>query len=305
MTDRPVRFLTQGGNRSFPAALDVALAAEAAGFSGVGFADRPHDPMLDGWTLSTAVAARTERIRIFHATLNVPYRLPALIAREAATLDLISNGRLDLCLGAAGEQNRALYASVGVTLASPGERLTDLADAIRIIRGIWANDRFTYHGRRFEVHEAVGLPKPIQQPIPIWMGGLLPRSLQLAGRLADGFMKNSGWAPVAEVAAINRQVDVAAREAGRDPAAISRIINGGAFVGTAREVEAYWQRNSGPRKGPAQAEGLVGTREELLALIRRYREVGGIDTFNARFQPEDALEQIQRFGQDVIPAVAP
>src|SRR5688500_16708112 len=93
---RAVSFGTPAGNQSLDSALSIAKAAEAAGFAHVSFSDRPHDPILDGWTLATAVAMRTERIRFFHSTLNVPYRFPAVLAKEAVTLDQISNGRLDL-----------------------------------------------------------------------------------------------------------------------------------------------------------------------------------------------------------------
>src|SRR5688572_27626597 len=92
----PIRFTTPVSGPTFEAVLEQAQAAEAAGFSGVSFSDRPHDPILDGWTLATAVAARTERIRLYHTTLNIPYRYPAVLAKEAATLDIVSHGRLDL-----------------------------------------------------------------------------------------------------------------------------------------------------------------------------------------------------------------
>src|SRR5262249_13706121 len=137
----PITFGTPAGNQSFESALATTLAAEEAGFSHVSFSDRPHDPVLEGWTLATAVAARTERIRVFHSTLNVPYRFAAVLAKEAATLDIISGGRLDLCLGAGGEANRPLYDSIGVPLGAAGDRLRDLRDCIRILRGMWSNEK--------------------------------------------------------------------------------------------------------------------------------------------------------------------
>jgi alkanesulfonate monooxygenase SsuD/methylene tetrahydromethanopterin reductase-like flavin-dependent oxidoreductase (luciferase family) len=301
----PLTFLTQGGNRDHRLAIDIAKAADAAGFSGIGFADRPHDPQLDGWTLATVVAARTERIRVFHATLNVPFRYPALVAKAAATLDRISDGRLDLALGAGGEGNRGLYRSVGVELAAPGERLRDLEDAVAILRGMWSQPTFSYRGRSFFVDEAVGPPAPVQQPIPIWLAGLLPRSIDIVGRLGDGFMRNGGWAGVADVAESNRQVDAAAVRAGRDPRGIRRVLNGPAFVGTRREVEAYLARSGGgPASGSNQPDGLVGTLDEVLEVVRTYRTEGGVDAFNARFEMADAVEQVGRFGRDIIPATA-
>src|SRR3712207_4758593 len=143
----PLTFSTSAGNRTPEQSVATARAAEAAGFTSVSFADRPHDPILAGWTLATAVAVQTERIRLFHATLNVPFRYPAVLAKEAATLDIISGGRLDLCLGAGGERNRPLYDTIGVPLAAPGERLQDLRDTIAILRGLWTHERFSHSGR--------------------------------------------------------------------------------------------------------------------------------------------------------------
>ena len=300
-TRQPLTFATPAGNESFEQSLGVARAADAAGFSAVAFSDRPHDPMLEGWTLATAVAARTERIRFFHSTLNVPYRFPAVLAKEAATLDLISGGRLDLCLGAGGEANRPLYDSIGVPLAAPGERLQDLRDAIAILRGMWAGEKFSYRGRAYHVEDANGAPGP-SGPIPIWVGARLPRSLRLAGQLADGFMKNGGWGPVDEIRELNQQVSAAATRAGRDPNAIKRVLNGGGFLArNQQELDEYWQRNAANRQsGPTQPAGLVGTAEQVLDLIRDYR-AAGTDVFNVRFQPRDALEQIKRFGEAIIP----
>ncbi len=300
----PVVFSTPAGNDSFERALMVATAAEEAGFTSVAFSDRPHDPILDGWTLAAAVAARTQRIRFWHSTLNLPFRFPAVLAKEAATLDLISGGRLDLCLGAGGEGNRPLYDTVGVPLAAPGERLQDLRDAIAILRGMWSQDKFSYAGRVHKVENAAGEPKPVQRPIPIWVGARMPRSLRLAGQVADGYIKNGGWGSVEELRELNQAVDAAARRAGRDPGALRHLLNGGAFIGSSAEVEAYRQRTAGaPQSGPAGVAGLVGTPDEVIGIIHRYREAG-VDMFNLRFQATDSLEQIKRFGREVIPAAA-
>lgn len=297
----PITFSTPAGNQGFDQALEIAQAAEAAGFTSVAFADRPHDPIMDGWTLSTAVAARTERIRVWHTTLNVPYRFPAVLAKEAATLDRVSGGRLDLCLGAGGEGNRPLYDSIGVPLAAPAERLSDLEDAIAIIRGLWSHDRFSYQGRRYQVQDAVGEPKPLQTPIPIWIGARLPRSLRMTGRLADGFIKNMGWGSVDELAGMNRVIDASAERAGRDPRAIRRIINGRGYLARDRgDADAVRARLA---ETPGGVAGLVGTAAEILDLVRAYRQAG-VDTFNVRFEPSEAREQIERIGAEVIPEVA-
>jgi len=301
-----IAFSTPAGNQSFEQALAVAHAAEAAGFASVAFGDRPHDPGLDGWTLATAVAARTERIRLWHTTLNLPYRYPAVLAKEAATLDRLSGGRLDLCLGAGGEGNRPLYDSIGVPLGAPGERLTDLEDGIAILRGLWVHERFSYAGRAYRVEDAPGT-KPAQLAIPIWIGARLPRSLRMTGRIADGYIKNGGWGSVEELAEMNRRVDAAAERAGRDPGALRHILNGSGYLARDRaDAEAIRAQAAAapPGAGGARpAGGLVGTAEEVLELIRAYR-AAGVDMFTVRFLGPDPLAQIARWGSEIVPAVA-
>src|SRR5262245_54184547 len=123
MARLPLTFGTGVAGSSFEEALTAATLAERAGFDHISFSDRPQAPGLDGWTLAAAIAARTERVRLFHSTLNLPYRYPQLLAKQAATLDVISGGRLDLCLGAGGTIMAPDYEAYGIPMRSPGERL--------------------------------------------------------------------------------------------------------------------------------------------------------------------------------------
>ena len=218
-----------------------------------------------------------------HTTLNVPFRFSQVLAKEAATLDLISGGRLDLCLGAGGEPNRHLYDSIGVPLAAAGDRLQDLRDAIAILRGLWTKDKFSYQGRAYHVEGAVGEPKPLQRPIPIWVGAQLPRLLRLAGQLVDGVIKNRGWGSVEELCDLNGQVDAAAVRAGREPRSIRRILNGGGYV--AKDAADAAANRSQAAAGPGGAGGLVGTVPEILETIGAYHAVG---VFGAEVIPEAA-----------------
>ncbi len=306
MTNRdgrlPIRFITPVAGPTFEAVLEQAQTAEAAGFDGVTFSDRPHDPIMDGWTLAAAVAARTERVRLSHTTLNIPYRYPAVLAKEAATLDIISHGRLDLCLGAGGEGNRPLYDTIGVKLASPEDRMQGLRECIAILRGLWENERFTYEGRIYSVDEAAGGVQPVQESIPIWLGALMPYSLRMTGRLADGFMKNRGWCEADEFAALNDQVTDAAVKAGRYPNEIRRIINGAAYVASDPD-DARARREQGTGIGGFMNAGLIGTVDEILDIIRGYRHAG-VDTFGIRFPAGQVVEQMKRFGAEVIPEAA-
>jgi alkanesulfonate monooxygenase SsuD/methylene tetrahydromethanopterin reductase-like flavin-dependent oxidoreductase (luciferase family) len=288
----PISFATPAGNARFEQTLATALAAEAAGFDAITLSDRPHDPILDGWTLGAAVLGRTERIRLFHTTLNIPYRFPAVMAKEAATLDQISGGRLDLCLGAGGEGNRPLYDTIGVPLAAPGERLDGLEEAIAILRGLWTHDKFSYEGRIYSVDGAPGQPKPVQPLIPIWIGAAMPRSLRMAGRIADGYIKNGGWGSVEDLAALNRAVDAAALKAGRDPGSLRHILNSGGYL--ARDKADAESARAGQRGG------FIGTTDEVLGQIRAYL-AAGVNSFIVRFPADVALAQIERFGAEVIP----
>ena len=199
----------------------VAQAAEAAGFQNIAFSDRPPENNLEGWTLATAVALQTNRIRVTHSTLNVPFRNPALLSKMATALDHITGGdRVILTLGAGTQQNH--FTTYGIEFGSPGERVDGLIDTIEILRGTWANEQFTYTGKCYSVEDASVTPKPANGAIPIFIGAALPRMLRLTGRTADGWIRNGGWpsdldAYREQVAAIEEAASAAGRDPGVDP----------------------------------------------------------------------------------------
>ena len=282
-----VRFGINPRGLSFERTVAVAKAAEAAGFDNVSFADRPPEDNLEGWTVATAVAMTTQRIRITHSTLNVPFRYPALLAKMAASLDVITGGgRVLLTLGAGGQEGHAV--SFGMRFGSPGERVEGLIDAINILRGAWANESFTYEGKQYSVTDCVVLPKPIEQPIPIFIGAGQPRMLGLAGSMADGWIKNGGWPASPEAyAELQEKVERGAERAGRDPGTLRRVVNCSAFVGAVTP----------PDVDPAR--GLVGTPDQVLEIIEKHRDAG-IDTFQLGFPSDIVDEQIPAFGEQII-----
>ena len=295
----PLQFGTPAGNESLEKALATARAAEDAGMTYVSMSDRPGQPMLEGWTLGTALLVRSERIRLFHNTLNVPFRYPSVLAKEAATLDLLSGGRYVVCLGAGYERSSAWYEAMGVPFGSPGERVQDVRDAIHILRGIWQGDSFSYNGRIYSADGVSSEPRPSAGMMPIWVGALAPRMLRLTSELADGFLKNLGWAPLEEMQRLQGTVSLAALAAGRDPHSIRRVVNAGAYVARDEADARAYRERVGPNVG-----GLIGTVEEILETIRQYR-AAGVDTFNLVTRPEGDIEQIRRFGAEVIPEAAP
>ncbi len=264
----------------------VALAqlSEAAGLDLVTFQDHPYQPaFLDTWTLLSYVAARTERVRSAGNVLNLPLRQPAVLARAAASLDLLSGGRLELGLGAGGFWDPIV--AMGGERLTPAQSVTALSEAIDILRGIWDVDdhtRLVVEGRHRRVNGAKRGPAP-SHDIAIWLGALKPRMLRLIGRQADGWLPSltylKGLDQLAESSAI---IDEAATSAGRDPRAVRRLLNLAGQLTT--------QRSDRLLVGPPQQWA-----EQLATLALQY----GTSAFIATGDDPTLLAV---FGQEVAPA---
>ena len=172
----------------------AALEADLLGLDSVSIQDHPYQPaFLDTWTLLTHIAARTERITVFPNVANLPLRPPAVLARAAATLDVLSEGRVELGLGA-GAFWDAIEA-MGGPRRSPGEAVTALEEAVRVIRALWTPGRTPrIDGRHYRLDGAKPGPFPVH-PVGIWLGAYKPRMLELTGRLADGWLPSRGTPP--------------------------------------------------------------------------------------------------------------
>lgn len=172
------------------AVVRVAQAAEAAGFDGIGFTDHPapshkwlvsggHDA-LDPFVALAVVAATTERLRLIPNIVVLPYRNPFVVAKAAATLDLLSEGRF--VLSVATGYLRSEYHALGVDF----ERRNELFDeALEVIRGVWAQDEFAYTGSTFTALGVTANPKPAH--LPIWIGGNSARARERVARFGDGW----------------------------------------------------------------------------------------------------------------------
>ncbi|MEJ1230957.1 MAG: LLM class flavin-dependent oxidoreductase [Galbitalea sp.] len=224
----PIRFGTFISPTNAPAAQPVALAqlSERLGFDLVTFQDHPYQPaFLDTWTLLTWVAAQTETIGISGNVLNLPLRQPAVLARSAASLDLLSGGRVNLALGSGGFWD-AIEAMGGRRL-TPGQAVDALGQAIDVIRGIWdVSERKPLHagGDLYRVDGAKRGPAPAHE-IPIWLGAYKPRMLALTGRKADGWLPSLPYLQPGDLGRGNAAIDGAAEDAGRDPREITRLLN--------------------------------------------------------------------------------
>jgi alkanesulfonate monooxygenase SsuD/methylene tetrahydromethanopterin reductase-like flavin-dependent oxidoreductase (luciferase family) len=288
MTDygRPVRFgvFPEPATDRLDEILAMATVADRAGLDLIGIQDHPYQRRyLDTWMLMATVLARTERITVFPDVANLPLRPPAMMAKAAASLDVLSGGRFELGLGA-GAVAEAVAAMGGPT-RSPGEAVDALGEAIEIIRLMWSDRPSVRHnGHHYRISGVKPGPRPAHD-MRIWLGVGGRRTLGLLGRVADGWLPSSPWAPPDKLPSLTAQIDDAATAAGRDPADIRRIYN---MFGSIKE-----HGSGGFLQGTvAQWTG------ELTDLVVEH----GIDSFV--FGPaDDRVRQVEIFAAEVAPAV--
>ena len=260
--------------------LSTAQRVEKLGLEYVGVQDHPYQRrFVDTWSLLAMIAAATDDLRVFPDVANLPLRPPAVLAKAAATLDVLSGGRVELGLGA-GAFWDAIEA-YGGPRRSRGEALEALGEAIVVIRKIWSGERnLRYEGRHYRLAGAQSGPVPAH-PIGIWLGVYGPRALELTARVADG------WVPsfrgrLAPIADMSRRLDDAVAAAGRNPAELRRVLNVAGVITDGA--------SDGPLRGPVEQWA-----DELTELAVDY----GFDTFI--FWGE-GVDQLERFGEEVIPA---
>src|SRR5436305_3787134 len=168
-------------------AIDSAMAAEEVGLELVGVQDHPYQRRFyDTFILLTAMAMRTDRITLFPDVANLPLRPPSMLAKAAASLDILSAGRFELGLGAGGFWDA--IEAYGGPRRGPGESVEALEEAIQVIRLLWSGERsVTFRGKHYGIAGARPGPRPAHD-VGIWLGAYKPRMLSLVGRLADGWV---------------------------------------------------------------------------------------------------------------------
>lgn len=275
-------FITPSNNNP-QGTVALAMRSEALGYDLVTFQDHPYiADHLDTWTLLSWVAGKTARIRIAANVLNLPLRPPAVLARSAASLDLLSNGRFALGLGAGAFQDG--IAAMGGERKTPGESVDALAEAITIVRELWnAGERrlLRFDGEHYQLPRVQRGPLPAHD-IPILVGGYKPRMLGLIGREAQGWLATQSYLQPGDLARGNATIDEAATKAGRDPREIRRLLTiKGTFADT----------RDGTLTGPPEA-----WVEDLLPLVLD----DGIGTFLLWSDDEATMT---RFAEEVVPAL--
>lgn len=198
--------------------------ADEDGLDLIGVQDHPYQRrFVDTFTLLTAMVMRTQHVTVFPDVANLPLRPPAVLAKMAASIDILGNGRFELGLGA-GAFWEAIDA-MGEQTRTPGESLRALREAVDVVRLMWSDERSVrYEGRHYRLSGVKPGPAPVHR-IGVWLGVYGPRALRLLGEVADGWLPSIPSMPVDELNGRHSIIDEAAVEAGRDPATIRRLAN--------------------------------------------------------------------------------
>lgn len=271
--------------------------------------DRRERGSLDAWGTITALGAVTERLRLGTMVSPATFRRPAVLAKAAVTADHVSAGRVEVGIGAGWwEREHELY---GFELPPVGPRMDALEEQMQIVRGHWGEGPFSFDGEYFSAHELDALPKPVQQPLPLILGGRGgPRSLRLAARYADEY--NTVMATAEEIADIRRRLDEACEAEGRDPATLPLSMMTGWLVGADREelvdrASRLSQWKGEGDDGEAFIAGLrestiLGTVDEAIEQLREL-EAAGLTRIMGQHLLHRDLDAVALMGAEIAPRV--
>jgi F420-dependent oxidoreductase-like protein len=236
---------------------------------------RPDGPYLEGWTLLAGLAAVTQRARIGVLVSSNTFRHPALLAKEAVTVDHLSGGRLEVGLGAGWYVPE--HEAFGIDFPPTAELVGRFREAVEIIDHMLRHEYTTYDGKYYQIRNAPMRPGPLQKPRPpIMIGAKKPRMLAIAARYADNW--NSSGA-VEDVGERNRILDEECAKIGRDPSEIVRSVYGWAAI----MPDDPW-----------------ASVEAFQDVVGRYREVG-IHEFIIDQPPDGQFDVLEKVATEVIP----
>jgi probable F420-dependent oxidoreductase len=227
-------------------------------------------------------AAVTDRVRLGTAIVNAPFLPPAVLAKQLATVDVLSGGRLDAGLGLGWAPHE--FAAVGVPYERRGART---AEYVACLRALWADDPVEFHGEFYDVPPSRMQPKPVQRPAPpVLLGGSADVALRRAGRIADGWISASRHNLAAIATAIGT-VRGAAAEAGRDPAALRIVVRG------------VLQLGEDVRGADGVRKPLTGSAEQVRDDLGRLHEAGVTEVFlDLNFVPWVGSPDVDPVGAD-------
>ena len=281
----------------------TARHAEATGWDGVYAADHfmgdgsafgpAETPTLEATGVLAALAAATERVRLGSLVFGITYRHPAVLAKWAATVDEISGGRLLLGVGAGWQQNE--HEQYGIDLGRPGLRIERFEEACAILNGMLRTETTTVHGEHYRVTAALCEPKPVQQPLPLLIGGKGDRMLAVVARHADEW---NIWSVAASFTERSNTLDARCEAIGRDPATI------------ARSTQALWFMTDDATKADeliaavAPRPAIGGPVDRLGEAVAGWRDAGVDEVIVPDFTLGGGAERRERMDV-VIESVAP
>jgi alkanesulfonate monooxygenase SsuD/methylene tetrahydromethanopterin reductase-like flavin-dependent oxidoreductase (luciferase family) len=299
---------------SYDDILEIANTAHGNGFEVVWFsdhfmldADATDRVLLDPWLLMAALVRDNAKIRVGSLVFCSSYRMPALHAKMAATIDVLSNGRLEFGIGAGWKKLE--YNAYGYEFPDFPTRADQLVEAIQIIRGAWTEDKFTFKGKHYQARDLVSYPKPVQKPHPtIWIGSNMggSRMIEIAARYGDGLNVAWGFSPE-QTSAIFDQLSIFAEKHGRKPKSIAKSV--GLWT---RILESETEMEEKIKKGAAArgvteeayrrrvASSLWGTPEVVADKLAQYGNQG-VSEIILMFPYGEKKDQIATFGERVRP----
>ena len=262
-------------------------------------------PVLDAWATIAGLAARTTTLRLGTLVSPATFRHPSVLARNAATADEISDGRVTVGLGAGWMERE--HEAYGFDFLTARQRIARFSEQLEIVHGLLRQDRFSFSGNEYRLQDAPGLRRP---QLPILVGGsAFPGTAEPAVRFADEY--NTFFATVDEVRERKRKLDEACERGGRDPATLQYSLMAPCVLGTTPdEVRASAQRIAERFGRDADTvlerygeRGPVGTVDQVVARLREIEEIG-YERVMLQHLVHDDLDTVALIGRELVPAVA-
>lgn len=290
---------------------ELAKEAERLGFTALWASDHllwdaksERRNCLDVWALIPALATVTTKLRLGTLVTCNSYRLPSVLAKTAASVDHISNGRLEFGLGAGWKDIE--YKAYGIPFLPVATRLAQLEEAAQLIKLLWTEERASFKGNHYQLDDATCAPKPVQQPLKMWIGGAGEKKLlRTVAQYADGWNMIFGY----QLPAVKKKLEVLKRHCDAVKRDFTTIDKSLFIVTSIAETEEEMKRreaNTATALGTgrifklARDAGTIGTAEQVAEVLRRYQELG-FDYFIAMFPYTQDKEMLQRFAETVVP----
>lgn len=264
----------------------------------------PLDDTLECWTALSGLALSTQRLRIGTLVVGNTYRHPAVVAKMAATVDIMSGGRLICGLGGAWQRNE--HTAYGIPFYTVGERLNRLEEACQVMLSLWHESKATFQGKYYQLTEAPLFPKPVQQPHPEFLigGGGEQKTLKIVAKYADHW---NVWGGPETLRHKGEVLEKHCGAVGRDATQIIRSANMPMAITDRADEQERLVRGLMQRFGRSESEArdtvLAGSVAQLQDKLGRMKDAGVQQVYVPTFLPAWDSEQLDRFITEVAPAL--